>query len=159
MRAAGYDTHYEACRHISHADLDDPKTGKPLAAMTPTASSTRKPCKPTSTPIPRGAVRFLRLGRTGTARSGHVQQRFRRDPLVADRVVAWLADRYSRRRAGDPESLRPFLLVASFVNPHDIVLFPGWVRRSPLPDDPTAEPPHVPEAPTATEDLSKKPAA
>ena len=31
-----------------------------------------------------------------------------------------------------PARMRPFLLVASFVNPHDIVLFPAWVRRSPL---------------------------
>ena len=51
-----------------------------------------------------------------------------RDPLIADRVVAWLEDRYARRRAGDADALRPFLLVASFVNPHDIVLFPVWVR-------------------------------
>ena len=57
---------------------------------------------------------------------------FRRDPLFADRIVAWLKDRYARRRAGDAEALRPFLLVASFVNPHDIVLFPAWARRSPL---------------------------
>ncbi len=50
-------------------------------------------------------------------------------PLIADRVVAWLEDRYARRAAGDPDALRPFLLVASFVNPHDIVLFPAWARR------------------------------
>ncbi len=82
----------------------------------------------------------------------------RRDPLIADRVVAWLEDRYARRRAGDPDALRPFLLVASFVNPHDIVLFPGWSRRSPLRPSPL-DPPHVPPAPTADEDLSTKPAA
>jgi arylsulfatase A-like enzyme len=50
-----------------------------------------------------------------------------RDPLIANRIVAWLNDRYARRGApGDPDALRPFLLVASFVNPHDIVLFPAW---------------------------------
>ncbi|MFZ0832749.1 MAG: sulfatase-like hydrolase/transferase, partial [Mycobacterium sp.] len=74
------------------------------------------------------------------------------------RVVTWLEDRYARRRAGDPGALRPFLLVASFVNPHDIVLFPTWVRRSPLQPSPL-DPPHVPPAPTADEDLSTKPAA
>ena len=31
LRAAGYDTHYDGKWHISHADLEDPKTGKPLA--------------------------------------------------------------------------------------------------------------------------------
>jgi arylsulfatase A-like enzyme len=78
--------------------------------------------------------------------------------LVADRVVTWLIDRYARRRAGDPAAQRPFLLVASFVNPHDIVLFPGWVRRSPIKPSPL-DPPQVPAAPTADEDLSTKPAA
>ncbi|RER76486.1 sulfatase-like hydrolase/transferase, partial [Mycobacterium tuberculosis] len=89
----------------------------------------------------------------GLANSG-----FRRDPLVADRVVAWLTERYARRRAGDTAAMRPFLLVASFVNPHDIVLFPAWVWRSPLKPSPL-DPPHVPAAPTADEDLSTKPAA
>jgi arylsulfatase A-like enzyme len=84
---------------------------------------------------------------------------FRRDPLFADRIVTWLDDRYARRRAGDADALRPFLLVASFVNPHDIVLFPAWQRRSPLTPSPSLDPPHVPAAPTADEDLRTKPAA
>ena len=84
---------------------------------------------------------------------------FRRDPLFADRIVAWLNDRYERRRAGDEDALRPFLLVASFVNPHDIVLFPAWQRRNPLTPSPSLDPPHVPAAPTADEDLRTKPAA
>ena len=54
--------------------------------------------------------------------------------------------------------MRPFLLVASFVNPHDIVLFPGWALRSPLDPSPL-DPPHVPPAPTADGDLRTKPAA
>ena len=83
----------------------------------------------------------------------------RRDPLIADRVVAWLKDRYARRRAGDPAAMRPFLLVASFVNPHDIVLFPTWVRRTPLQEPSPLDPPPVPAAPTADEDLRTKPAA
>src|SRR6202012_1235519 len=67
----------------------------------------------------------------------------RRDPLIADRVVAWLIDRYARRRAGDAEALRPFLLVAGFVDPHDIDLFPTWSRRSPVKPSPL-DPPPVP---------------
>lgn len=31
FRAAGYDTHYDGKWHISHADLIDPDTGRPLA--------------------------------------------------------------------------------------------------------------------------------
>lgn len=158
FRAAGYDTHYDGKWHISHADLTDPATGGPLATnnddggVDPAAVQRYLDADPLAPfgfsgwvgPEPHGA---------GLANSG-----FRRDPLIADRVVAWLKDRYARRRAGDAAALRPFLLVASFVNPHDIVLFPTWAVRSPLAASPL-DPPPVPAAPTATEDLRTKPAA
>lgn len=158
FRAAGYDTHYDGKWHISHADLEDPATGEVLATNDdegvpdPAAVQSYLDADPLSPygfsgwvgPEPHGAL----LANAG----------IRRDPLIADRVVAWLEDRYARRRAGDPESLRPFLLVASFVNPHDIVLFPGWAVRSPVKPS-HLDPPHVPPAPTADEDLRDKPAA
>lgn len=158
FRAAGYDTHYDGKWHISHADLTDPETGGPLATndadgvVDPEALRRYLDADPLAPfgfsgwvgPEPHGA---------GLANSG-----IRRDPLIADRVVAWLQDRYSRRRAGDSAALRPFLLVASFVNPHDIVLFPTWARRSPLEASPM-DPPPIPAAPTAEEDLRTKPAA
>ncbi len=158
FRAAGYDTHYDGKWHISHADLPDPVTGKPLAtndahgAVDPDAVQAYLDADPLGPygfsgwigPEPHGAP----LANAGVVR----------DPLIADRVVAWLEDRYARRRAGDPDALRPFLLVASFVNPHDIVLFPAWVRRSPIEASPL-DPPHVPPSPTDDEDLATKPAA
>jgi arylsulfatase A-like enzyme len=158
FRAAGYDTHYDGKWHISHADLENPATGKILATnddagvVDPAAVQAYLDADPLGPygfsgwvgPEPHGAA---------MANSG-----FRRDPLSADRIVAWLQDRYARRLAGDTAALRPFLLVASFVNPHDIVLFPAWSRRSPLSASPT-DPPHVPAAPTANEDLRSKPAA
>ena len=158
FRAAGYDTHYDGKWHISHADLTDPATGGPLATndddgvVDPAAVQRYLDADPLDSfgfsgwvgPEPHGA---------GLANSG-----FRRDPLIADRVVAWLQDRYARRRAGEAGALRPFLLVASFVNPHDIVLFPTWATRSPLAASPL-DPPPVPAAPTADEDLRTKPAA
>lgn len=158
FRAAGYDTHYDGKWHISHADLTDPDTGGPLATndddgvVDPGAVRRYLDADPLAPfgfsgwvgPEPHGA---------GLANSG-----VRRDPLIADRVVTWLQDRYARRRAGDATALRPFLLVASFVNPHDIVLFPTWARRSPLEASPL-DPPPVPPAPTAAEDLRTKPAA
>jgi arylsulfatase A-like enzyme len=158
FRAAGYDTHYDGKWHISHADLDDPATGRTLATndddgvVDPSAVRRYLDADPLAAfgfsgwvgPEPHGA---------GLANSG-----FRRDPLIADRVVAWLEDRYARRRAGDDAAACPFLLVASFVNPHDIVLFPTWVHRNPL-EPSRLDPPHVPAAPTADEDLSTKPAA
>ncbi len=158
FRAAGYDTHYDGKWHISHADLTDPETGEVLATndaagvVDPVAVQRYLDADPLAPygfsgwvgPEPHGAK---------TANCG-----LRRDPLTAQRVVAWLEDRYARRRAGDPAALRPFLLVASFVNPHDIVLFPAWALRSPLKPSPL-DPPHVPPAPTAEEDLRTKPAA
>ncbi|CAN5856100.1 sulfatase-like hydrolase/transferase [soil metagenome] len=158
FRAAGYDTHYDGKWHISHADLPGPDGRGALATndddgvVDPDAAQRYLDADPLAPygfsgwvgPEPHGA---------SLANSG-----FRRDPLIADRVVAWLHDRYTRRRAGDPAALRPFLLVASFVNPHDIVLFPTWVRRSPL-EPSLLDPPPVPAAPTADEDLAEKPAA
>jgi arylsulfatase A-like enzyme len=158
FRAAGYDTHYDGKWHISHADLTDPATGRPLATnddngvVDPAAVQRYLDADPLGPfgfsgwvgPEPHGAL----LANAGV----------RRDPLTANRIVAWLTDRYARRRAGDSAALRPFLLVASFVNPHDIVLFPMWSRRSPLQSS-ALDPPAVPPAPTADEDLSTKPAA
>ncbi|BBY84291.1 sulfatase-like hydrolase/transferase [Mycolicibacterium tokaiense] len=158
FRAAGYDTHYDGKWHISHADLTDPDTGAPLATndddgVVDNAAVARyldaDPLAPYGFsgwvgPEPHGAA----LSNSG----------IRRDGLFADRIVAWLNDRYARRRAGDDAALRPFLLVASFVNPHDIVLFPAWVRNNPLGSSPL-DPPTVPAPPTADEDLATKPAA
>ncbi len=158
FRAAGYDTHYDGKWHISHADLIDPDTGQSLDTNDDDGvvdhAAVRRyleadPLDPYGFsgwvgPEPHGA----KLSNAG----------IRRDPLIADRVVGWLQNRYAARRAGDPDALRPFLLVASFVNPHDIVLFPAWARRNPLRPSPL-DPPAVPAAPTAEEDLSTKPAA
>jgi arylsulfatase A-like enzyme len=158
FRAAGYDTHYDGKWHISHADLHDPATGGPLATndddgvVDSVAVQRYLDADPLADfgfsgwvgPEPHGAL----LANAGV----------RRDPLIADRVVAWLEDRYARRRDGDSDAMRPFLLVASFVNPHDIVLFPAWVLRSPVKPS-HVDPPPVAPAPTADEDLRDKPAA
>ena len=164
FRAGGYDTHYQGKWHMSHADLHD-SAGVPLAtnddegAVDGDAVQAYLDADPLDEfgfsgwigPEPHGAA---------LANSGLV-----RDPLFADRVVAWLEDRYARRRAGEAAALRPFLLVASFVNPHDIVfapvwLGPAWLRRGRSEISLTAaEPPPIPPSPTDDEDLSAKPAA
>ena len=164
FRAGGYDTHYQGKWHMSHADLAG-AAGAPLATnddegqIDGDAVQAYLDADPLDEfgfsgwigPEPHGAA---------LANSGLV-----RDPLFADRVVAWLEDRYARRRAGEAAALRPFLLVASFVNPHDIVfapvwLGPAWLRRGrgeiPLT---AADPPPIPPSPTDDEDLSTKPAA
>jgi arylsulfatase A-like enzyme len=158
FRAAGYDTYYDGKWHISHADLMD-GDGNPLPTndehgkVDPDAVQAYLDADPLGPfgfsgwvgPEPHGA---------DMANSG-----LRRDPLIANRVVAWLEDRYARRRAGEQAALKPFLLVASFVNPHDVVLFPAWARRgNPLPPS-HLDPPTVAPAPTADEDLRSKPSA
>ena len=158
FRAAGYDTVYDGKWHISHADLHD-SSGEPLATNTAEGEVLddnvaryldADPLNPFGFsgwvgPEPHGGL---------FANSGLV-----RDPLIADRVVRWLDDRYARRAAGDAEALRPFLLVVSFVNPHDIVLFPLWMNRGMPEALDGIRVPSVPMAPSAFEDLRHKPAA
>jgi len=158
FRAAGYDTHYDGKWHISHADLEDPVTGQSLATNDDDGVIDQPAVQRYLDADPLAPYGFS--GWVGPEPHGALMSNsgFRRDPLIANRVVAWLEDRYARRRAGDQDALRPFLLVASFVNPHDIVLFPAWLRRSPLQPSPL-DPPPVPAAPTADEDLATKPAA
>jgi len=160
FRAAGYDTHYDGKWHISHADLMDPATGFPLATNTDSGEIIQSAVDAYREANPLDAFGFD--GWIGPephgaplANSGAI-----RDDLIADRIVSWLENRYRLRSEGDSESLRPFLLVASFVNPHDIVLFPAWKRRdiSPLKETDSL-PPDVPESPTRHEDLATKPAA
>ncbi len=158
FRAAGYDTHYDGKWHISHADLTDPATGEILATNDSDGVVDQSAVQRYLDADPLAPYGFSGWVGPEPHGAGLANCGLRRDPLIAERVVAWLQDRYARRRAGDPEALRPFLLVASFVNPHDIVLFPTWAVRSPLKPSPL-DPPHVPPAPTAEEDLRTKPAA
>lgn len=159
FRAAGYDTHYDGKWHISHADLTDPATGGPLATNDDDGAVDRAAVRRYLDADPLAPYGFS--GWVGPEPHGAALANagVRRDRLIADRVVAWLTDRYARRRAGDAAALRPFLLVASFVNPHDIVLLPLWARRSPINPSIALDPPPVPPAPTAAENLSTKPAA
>jgi len=157
FRAAGYDTHYDGKWHITHADLHDDE-------------GTRLDTNDDEGNIDHAAVRryldedpldtFGFSGWVGPEPHGGrlADAGIRRDPLIADRVVVWLADRYSRRAEGDDAAMRPFLLVASFVNPHDIVLYPAWVRSNPMSTS-SLDPPPVPESPTQHESLATKPAA
>ena len=156
--AAGYDTHYDGKWHITHADLLN-DNGEPLPTNTADGDILHdnvdryldaNPLDPFGFsvlvgPEPHGGL-FANCG-------------LARDPLIAARVVRWLNDRYERRRNGDADALKPFLLVASFVNPHDIVLFPLWIQRGMPGDLNDIEVPDVPMSPSDFEDLRHKPAA
>jgi len=161
FRAAGYDTHYDGKWHITHADLhhvggaDD---GERIVTNDVDGNVLADGVQHYLDADPLDPFGFS--GWVGPEPHGGdlADSGLRRDPLIADRVVAWLEDRYARRRAGNADAQRPFLLVASFVNPHDIVLAPMWARRSPMQPS-TKDPPHVPASPTDDEDLATKPAA
>ena len=158
FRAAGYDTHYDGKWHITHADLHDAETGAALATNDDDGLVDERAVQAyldANVLDPFGFSGWVGPEPHGAALAN---AGIRRDPLIAARVVAWLDDRYRRRKEGDVAARRPFLLVASFVNPHDIVLFPAWIRKNPLSASPL-DPPTVPPSPTDTEDLASKPAA
>jgi len=103
FRTAGYDTHYDGKWHVTHADLlgDD---GKPIATndddgvVDQAAVAAYRAADPLDPygfsgwvgPEPHGAE----LANCGVVR----------DPLIAERVVAWLHDRYARRSCWSPAS-------------------------------------------------------
>jgi arylsulfatase A-like enzyme len=117
FRAAGYDTHYDGKWHISHADLTDPVTGEILATNDDDGNVDAAAVQRYLAADPLGPYGFS--GWVGPEPHGAplANSGVRRDPLIAARVVAWLEDRYARRLAGDDDARKPFLLVASFVNP------------------------------------------
>lgn len=162
FRSGGYDTQYVGKWHMTHADIVDPDTGEAIATHDKDGVLDKSAIQAYVDADPLDPFGFS--GWVGpephggdAAQSGMVC-----DPIYADRAVAWLEDRYERRRKGDVGALRPFLLVVSFVNPHDIVFAPAWLGRigpaNPFSDDPD-NPPNVPASPTDDEDLASKPAA
>lgn len=157
FRVAGYDTRYDGKWHITHADLHGPD-GEPLPTNTADGEVLTGNVQRYLDADPLGPFGFS--GWVGPEPHGGLYANCGtvRDPLIADRVVTWLDDRYARRRAGDPDALRPFLLVVSFVNPHDIVLFPLWVRRGMPSELDRIRVPDVAMSPSDFEDLRHKPA-
>ncbi len=157
FRAAGYDTVYNGKWHMSEEDLRNP-AGKALRTLDDAGRV-----------LEDGVAAYIRENRLDKfgfagwvgpephgpeiARSGS-----RADVFFAGQSVAWLEERGARRARGAPAAERPFLLVTSFVNPHDICLWPGWVLRRPTPlFDKTV--PDIGSTPTDGENLGSKPAA
>ncbi|MBV9493992.1 MAG: sulfatase-like hydrolase/transferase [Acidobacteria bacterium] len=151
FRAAGYRTHYRGKWHISHADILIPGTHNALLSNTDSGESIVE-----NTDLYRRANRLDKYGFDGwigpephgrfEANSG-----WRRDPLYAREALALLD------RLDEQDSDEPWLIVNSYVNPHDIVFF-GIVWKSwglPYPTD--AQVPPIPPPPTQNEDLSTKP--
>jgi arylsulfatase A-like enzyme len=154
MRAGGYETHYKGKWHVSHADIIEPGTHDSLQSNendgTPRPDATEK----------YGAGNRLEDygfdGWIGPEPHGSAQANsgWRRDPLFANEMIH-LIDRLEAR-ASD----KPLLLVNSFVNPHDIVLYGILWQVWGLPySDASLDAITIPEPPTQNEDLSTKPRA
>jgi arylsulfatase A-like enzyme len=157
FRRSGYDTSYHGKWHLSQADLHDTDTGGSLATNDDAGAVDEAAVLAYLDADPLDRYGFSDWIGPEPHGGNWANSGLRRDPLTAARALAWLDERYARRRAGDLAAQRPFLLVASFVNPHDIVLFPPWTRNHPLGENDPYDTPEVPPAPTATEDLSTKP--
>lgn len=149
FRRAGYRTFYKGKWHVSHADLERAPR-RPLPTMTPDGRVLDANVE--------AYIRADRLdahgfaGWVGPEPHGLPKENTGtlRDPVTASQAI----DVLRRLEADDDDT--PWLLVSSFVNPHDIVLFGlPWIGfRFPFAD---RRVPAVPRSPTHREDLATKP--
>ena len=119
FRAAGYRTHYRGKWHISHEDILVPGTHNALLSNTTDGKSIVE-----NTAIYRRANRLDKYGFDGWIGpephgSSEANCGWRRDPLYAREALELLDRLDGDGDAGD----EPWLLVNSYVNPHDIVFF------------------------------------
>ena len=158
-----YSTYYIGKWHISHDDLYNPGTQEPVLSYDQTtgepiaylenAYSSANMLGPFGFnngwigPEPHGGDPHQSGGSAAIGVSG-------RDIFYADQTVELL----SQLSAQGTE--QPWLLVCSFVNPHDIALYGEITQTFPTFNfDIDSSLPFIPLAPTANEDLSTKPTA
>ncbi|MGH9096940.1 MAG: sulfatase-like hydrolase/transferase [Acidimicrobiales bacterium] len=151
FRAAGYSTHYRGKWHISHADLIPAGSHRGLMA-----NDRAGRVDPEVVDLYGRADRLDRFGFSGwIGREPHgpspADTGLVRDPLFADQVCELFSE-----LADDHADARPFLAVASFVNPHDIVFSGlGWDAFGfPAIDDGV---PDVGEAPSQADGFDGRP--
>ena len=152
FRAAGYQTHYRGKWHISHADLPVPGTHQGLRtndAAAQLVADAVAAYRATDRLDPFGFSGWLGREPHGPdpADCGYVK-----DGLYGRQV----ADLFDQLDHGSDD--RPWLAVASFVNPHDIA-FTGGIWEAfgfPVPDDTV---PDVAEAPSQADGFDGRPAA
>ncbi len=151
FRAGGYQAHYRGKWHISHADL--PIIGTHEGLMSSDFQGR---------PIPENVAAYARADRLepygfsgwiGREPHGIGPQDMGivRDGLYAEQVTTMFGELAKSRSDG------PWLSVASFVNPHDI-LFQGMLWNQMLhlaPPDDTV--PDIPEAPSQSDSFSGRP--
>jgi arylsulfatase A-like enzyme len=154
FRAGGYRTYYKGKWHISHADIEIPGTHDSLMSNTDDGVPILE-----NVGLYKAADRLNDFGFSGwigpephgalKANTGWI-----RDPGYKHQTLSLIDD----LEASDDD--QPWLLVNSFVNPHDIVFFGlAWSALFGLPYPAPGEVPPIPPPPTADEDLSTKPTA
>lgn len=153
FRAAGYQTHYRGKWHISFEDIEIPGTHNSLLSNTTEGESIIE-----NTDLYRRANRLDKFGFDGWIGpephgSNQANCGWTRDPLYA-REALTLLDRLDQGSSDEP-----WLIVNSFVNPHDIVFFGLIWKMWGLPYPTNADVPPIPPPPTQNEDLSTKPRA
>lgn len=168
FRAAGYRTFYKGKWHISDEDILIPGTKNCFPSYNPI----------TGVPDSEGEKIYLdanRLGRFGfngwvgpephginprNSGSSAAIGLSGRDVVFSHEAADLIKHLESEKESNPSHELPPWLIVSSFVNPHDITLFGAFTRLNPqfnFTVDPSV--PHVPPAPTADENLSTKPRA
>lgn len=165
FQKAGYRTFYKGKWHISDEDIITPGTHHPIASYHPnTGIPDRKKEK-----IYEQANRLSAYGFDGwigpephgsnphNSGSSSASTISGRDEVYAEEVVQLIRE-LDKEDEGNEQ--KPWMIVSSFVNPHDIALFGDITQLLPtfhFEIDPSV--PFIPPAPTANEDLLTKPSA
>ncbi|WP_372007203.1 sulfatase-like hydrolase/transferase [Paenibacillus chitinolyticus] len=163
FRAAGYRTYYKGKWHISHEDITVPGTHTSLPSYDPLTGVPDKSLEALYSnadrlndfgfsawigPEPHGRNPRNSASSAGIGLSG-------RDEIYAAEAVELIEglDRLNRQ----DNLAEPWLLVASFVNPHDIVLYGAITERLPQFKFEVEPMPEVAPSPTLNESLYTKP--
>lgn len=163
FREAGYDTYYKGKWHISYEDIVVPGTHDAVPSYDPI----------TGVPVPERGLLYANADRlndfgfsgwigpephgpnprnSGSSAAAGLSGR---DEVYAAELEALIAS-LDRRKREDPAA-KPWLAVASFVNPHDIVLYGSITARLPMFRFETGPMPEVAPPPTMNEPLDAKP--
>ncbi|WP_417360194.1 sulfatase-like hydrolase/transferase [Gallaecimonas pentaromativorans] len=154
FEALGYQTYYRGKWHLSDEDLLVP--GTRTALLTTETDGSPIPDKIGNYKVANRLQPYGWHGWIGPEPHGSLQANdgTNRDPGFAEQVCRTLEELDAKARAGDDQ---PFVLVSSFVNPHDIVFFDvQWFEHF----QEQVKAGHLPQidpAPTADEDLASKP--
>ncbi|MCR8634285.1 sulfatase-like hydrolase/transferase [Paenibacillus radicis (ex Xue et al. 2023)] len=163
FREAGYQTYYKGKWHISYEDIVIPGTHQGLSSyhpLTGVPDQKKEDLYLNADPLdsfgfsswigpephgknPRNSASSAAFGVSG------------RDVVYASEVVE-LIEALDQQKAIDNDAL-PWLVVASFVNPHDIVLYGSLTERLPMFNFDVEPMPSVAPPPTINEPLDTKP--